>query len=344
MGTNPKRLETLQSLVIHINNLNDNSPKFEQESYSFKILENTPVGTVIGQLSAIDLDADAILHYELIDIDLFYIDFLTGQLHTKVLLDYETNSTYHFSALVKDNDNLHSARVLITIELIDINDNPPIIDIPSSISISDDLLHTNLSKTMVITSIRATDRDSGANGNLTYTIIDGNQNDYFRINIHNGTITGERTKLPRGYHRLIIKVCDQGELFEKCSTKNLHIQIGENVEKYFYTNEQLEKKELIEEENLFTNQILLVVIISSLFTLVVSITMGILCAICCKQKRYHRSSLKKSCELLQSTDADKLLSTNKVNDIKKKGLRRYLISTVRIVTKFRLHNVRVEKI
>jgi hypothetical protein len=58
-----------------------------------------------------------------------------------------------------------------------------------------------------------------------------------------------------------------------------------------------------------------VIIISSIFTLGFSIIMGILCAVFCKQKRCHRSSLKKSCELVQSTDADKLLSTNKVSYI-----------------------------
>jgi len=318
-GINPKQLTTLQSLIIHINNINDNNPKFEQESYLFKLLENAPIGTLIGQVKAIDFDINSIVHYELTSIDnqdLFYIDFLTGQLHTKALLDYETHSTYRLNVIARDNDNLHSDRVFVTIELIDINDNPPIIETSSSVYIPSELLQKNLSKIIPITTIIANDRDSGSNGNLTYRIIDGNENNYFEINFYNGTIIADKNNVPQGYHRLAIKVCDQGEYFEKCSIIIINIKIGEFVEKLFYSEENSIKKDLVDDEHILTNQIIIVIIISSIFTLVFSITMGILCAVCCKQKRYHhihRSSLKNPCELLQSTDADKLLTTNNTN-------------------------------
>jgi hypothetical protein len=245
--------------------------------------------------------------------DLFHIDFLTGQLYTKALLDYETYSTYRLYAIAIDNDNLHSDRVLVTIELIDINDHSPIIETPSLISISSEYLRNNLSQTMIITTIIANDHDTGGNGNLTYTIIDGNENDYFQINVYNGTIIGDRNNLSEGYYHLTIKVCDQSELFEKCSSIILNIQIGDEINRYFNIEDNLLKKNFIQEENLLTNQIILVIIISSIFTLTFSVIMGILCTICCKQKRYHRSSLNKPCELLQSSDVDKLLSTNQVS-------------------------------
>ncbi|CAF2548808.1 unnamed protein product [Rotaria sp. Silwood2] len=319
-GIYPKRLETLQSLTIHINNINDNKPKFDKESYSFKVLENVPIGTLVGQVKAIDLDSNSIIHYELTSMDeqnVFYIDFLTGQLRTKALLDYEICSTYRFYITVKDNDDLHSDRVLIMIQLIDTNDNSPVIDTPSSIYISSKLLETNVSKIILITRIIANDYDSEKNGNLTYRIIDGNENDYFQINFYNGTITANTNNLPEGYHRLTINVCDQGEYIEKCSTIIVNIKIGEHIEKLYYSEEIFPKKQLIEDENKLTNEMFfLIIIISSIFTLVFSITMGILCAVFCKQKRYHhshRSSLKTQCELLQSTDADKLLSTTNTN-------------------------------
>ncbi|CAF3701955.1 unnamed protein product [Rotaria sordida] len=319
-GIQPKRLETLQSLTININNLNDNKPKFEKESYLFKILENVSIGTLIGQVKAIDLDLNSIIHYELTSMDeqnVFYIDFLTGQLRSKALLDYEICSNYRFYITAKDNDDLQSVRVLITIQLIDINDNSPVIDTPSSVYISNKLLETNISKIILITKIIANDYDSEKNGNLTYKIIDGNQNNYFQINLYNGTITANTTNLPEGYHRLTINVCDQGEYIEKCSIIILNIKIGEYIEKLYYSEEIFPNKQLIEDENILTNEIFfLIIIISSIFTLVFSITMGILCAVFCKQKRYHhshRSSLKTQCELLQSTDADKLLSTTNTN-------------------------------
>ncbi|CAF1029932.1 unnamed protein product [Rotaria magnacalcarata] len=319
-GINPKRLETLQTLTIHINNLNDNKPKFEKEFYSFKLFESVPIGTFVGQVKAIDLDLNSIINYELTSIDgqnAFYVDFSTGELRTKILLDYEIHSIHRCYITAKDNDDLHSDRVLVTIQLIDVNDNAPIIDTPSSVYIASKLLESNASTTIVITNIIAHDHDSGKNGNLTYKIIDGNENGYFQLNLYNGTIISDINNLPQGYHRLTIKVCDQGDRIEKCSTVIINIKIGEYAEKLYYSDEIVETKQLIGDENILTNEmIFIIIIVSSIFTLLISITMGIVCAVFCKQKRYHishRSSLKAQCELLQSTDADKLLATNDTN-------------------------------
>ncbi|CAF1651545.1 unnamed protein product [Adineta ricciae] len=327
-GTHPKRLETLHSFIVYINDTNDNQPKFEQESYSFRVQENIPIGTLIGQLKATDRDTNTTIHYELTcidDQDVFEIDLLTGKLRTKALLDFETHPIHRVYVTAKDNDYRHSDRVTVTIELIDVNDNTPLVDSPPAIYIPSELIPTNLTKMIMITTITAHDRDDGMNGNLTYVIIDGNQNEYFHINEFNGTIYAQSNNLPQGHHRLTIKVCDQGESFTKCSTANVNIKIGEYSEKIFYTtsltSEQLAKDDLQRKEyfhnheTVFTREMILVVIISTILTLIFSITMGILIAFFCKQKRcrhIHRTSLKKPCEMLQSTDADKLLTTSKV--------------------------------
>jgi len=324
-GTHPKRLETLHSFTVYINDTNDNEPQFEQDSYHFQVAENIPVGTMIGQVKAIDRDVNSTITYELTCIDdenLFEINPFNGQLRTKSLLDYELHSTYHLNLIAKDNDNLHSVRVNITIDLIDINDNPPSIESqPTAIYIPSEFIQINQTKTIVVTTIIARDLDAGMNGNLTYAIIDGNQNDFFQIHRHNGTIFGLTSNLPQGHHRVTVKVCDQGKPISKCSTTIVNIKIGEYVDKLFYTasinsNDEpknLVKKDLIiEQETIFTREMILVVLISTILTLIFSITMGILIACFCKQKRcrhLHHSSLKTPCELLQSTDADKLLTT-----------------------------------
>jgi hypothetical protein len=317
-GINPKHLETLQPFIVYINDTNDNKPKFEQESYSFRVLENIPIGTLIGQVKAIDLDTNTTIHYELTcidDQDVFEVNLLNGQLRTKALLDYELHPIHRLYITAKDNDYLHSDRVTITIELIDINDNTPIIDSPLAVYIPSELLPTNLSKSILITTINAHDRDVGMNGNVTYTIIDGNQNEYFQIDLFNGTIYSQTNNLPQGHHRLTIKVCDQGEPIRKCSTTILNIKIGEYSEKLFYAtslnSQHLSKTIPYERETILTREMILVVIISTILTLVFSITMGILIAFFCKQKRCKHLQ-KRPCELLQSTDADKLLTTTKV--------------------------------
>jgi len=287
------------------------------------LLENATIRTLIGQVQAFDKDSNTTIHYELTcldDQDVFDIDLLTGQLRTKALLDYEIHPLHRLYITAKDNNYLHSTRVTVNIQLIDINDNVPMIDPPSAIYIPSELLQTNVSVTIPIISISARDRDQGQYGNLTYQIVDGNHHGYFEINPINGTIVGQSLNLPQGHHRLMIKVCDQGQDKGQCSTTNVNIKIGEYVEKYFYSTkidhqDFLKKKSSSNEnETIFTREMIFVVLISTILTLVFSITTGILIAFFCKQKRcrhLHRSSLNKPCQLLQSTDADKLLTTTK---------------------------------
>ena len=44
-------------LNIRLRDINDESPEFEEEEYVFYTEEHTPVGTYLGSVKAIDLDA-----------------------------------------------------------------------------------------------------------------------------------------------------------------------------------------------------------------------------------------------------------------------------------------------
>lgn len=48
--------KTLTTVTIYLNDVNDNAPQFEKTSYDFWIAENSPPGTIVGSLRAIDLD------------------------------------------------------------------------------------------------------------------------------------------------------------------------------------------------------------------------------------------------------------------------------------------------
>lgn len=37
--------------------MNDNAPIFDEKQYEFSIMENSDVGTVVGQVKAIDIDS-----------------------------------------------------------------------------------------------------------------------------------------------------------------------------------------------------------------------------------------------------------------------------------------------
>ena len=86
-------------LPVFVTNLNE-SPTSLSSSASLKILENQPVGTVVGQLTATDPDANTTLTYHLVngsgdtDNSLFSLE-TNGTLKSAVSLDYESKGSAH---------------------------------------------------------------------------------------------------------------------------------------------------------------------------------------------------------------------------------------------------------
>ena len=50
------QLSSTTRVKINVADVNDNKPTFQQQSYSFKVNENVPTDTVIGQVTAVDGD------------------------------------------------------------------------------------------------------------------------------------------------------------------------------------------------------------------------------------------------------------------------------------------------
>ena len=120
----------IASVVVNIENLNDESPSFEKpEGYSVSVLENSPAGTEIFQVQANDLDEGEFgrLTYELSN-PAFSIDPDTGIISVvnPALLDRESNPMITIQVVARDvapNSRTTSVPLNITIE--DVNDNPP---------------------------------------------------------------------------------------------------------------------------------------------------------------------------------------------------------------------------
>jgi hypothetical protein len=89
--------------------VNENESPFDLNSTApLSIAENQPVGTVVGQLTAQDPDANSTLTFTLVggsnDNHLFSMD-TNGTLKTVAQLDYESNSSYIIRAKVHDQNN-----------------------------------------------------------------------------------------------------------------------------------------------------------------------------------------------------------------------------------------------
>lgn len=109
----------------------DEPPQFEKSSYTLKVKEDTPVGTVIGSVSAVDPDIQrSPVKYTIdrhTDVDwIFGIFAGNGSIFLKKPLDREEFSWHNISVIASEfNNPQHSSRVPVYIRILDVNDNPP---------------------------------------------------------------------------------------------------------------------------------------------------------------------------------------------------------------------------
>ena len=182
---NVLRLEfsTNQSIWITVLDENDNSPVFDKKIYNISVLENSPIGTVLLQMNATDLDEgpNAIIIYSIlpiVDSSLFAINSSSGLITVAANLDREVKSSYviiiEASNIVKSVPPSY-AQVFITV--LDVNEFEPYwLQDTYSVDISE-----ILTPGMPIKQLLATDSDSGLNALIKYTIISGNEADLFDI-------------------------------------------------------------------------------------------------------------------------------------------------------------------
>ena len=118
-------LTDMINVVIIVSNINEAPVFTEGESTTRTVTENTLGGVEIGNaVTATDVDGDA-LTYILSGADaaLFELEDASGQLKTKTLLDFETQSTFKVTITVTDEKLTDSIEVTITV--IDIDETIP---------------------------------------------------------------------------------------------------------------------------------------------------------------------------------------------------------------------------
>uniref|UniRef100_A0A8C8DRQ6 Cadherin-5 n=1 Tax=Oryzias sinensis TaxID=183150 RepID=A0A8C8DRQ6_9TELE len=128
-------VEDAGHFVIHVTDINDNSPVFSQ-TYNGYITERSKIGTFVTKVTATDADdpstANGVLKYSLAkggDVSAFSISETTGEISCKVnTLDRESRSQYTVVVKAQDLRGLASgttATTSVTITITDANDNTP---------------------------------------------------------------------------------------------------------------------------------------------------------------------------------------------------------------------------
>ncbi|KAL0974220.1 hypothetical protein UPYG_G00217250 [Umbra pygmaea] len=174
-GGQPPRTGTAL-LVVRVLDSNDNVPVFDQPVYSVSLQENAPVGALVIQLNATDLDEgqNGEIVYSFSNHissrvkDLFAIDARTGRIEVRGEVDFEESSLYQIFVQAKDlGPNAVAAHCKVLVKVTDVNDNAPDI----TFSTVTESVSERAAPGTVIALLSVTDKDAEENGKIHVEIL-----------------------------------------------------------------------------------------------------------------------------------------------------------------------------
>ncbi|XP_066525324.1 protocadherin alpha-C2-like isoform X4 [Hoplias malabaricus] len=175
-GGKPSRSGTA-SIIVTVLDTNDNAPKFDKESYTINVSENSPIGSLVVKLNATDLDegsnSDIKYAFSLYTSEktqeTFALNPDTGEIRVKEMINYEDFKIYNMEVVATDKGaNSLSGQCKLTILITDMNDNHPEISIKSFTS----PVKEDVAVGSVIAVVSVSDKDSGENGEIDLHISD----------------------------------------------------------------------------------------------------------------------------------------------------------------------------
>ena len=175
-------------IPISIELVNDNAPEFADDFVLISVPEDMPIHSSIFQASASDSDRDSVILYGLNAVNtMFTVSPTTGIVILANSLDRETEDFYTLDIVA--NDSINTVRMVLQIEVTDVNDNRPMFTTNTFIArlAEDSPLGTFTVRLL------ASDNDEGSNANLRFTISEGNAQRLFSINSTSGKIVTSST-------------------------------------------------------------------------------------------------------------------------------------------------------
>ncbi|XP_018967565.1 protocadherin alpha-C2-like [Cyprinus carpio] len=209
------------SIIVQVLDTNDNAPQFDRQVYSVDLIENAPIGTLIMQLNATDLDegvnAEVIYSFTLYTSEetqeKFSLDPSSGEIRVKDMIDFEEVKSFEMYVEAKDKAvNPLSGQCKILVFITDLNDNHPEITIKSFQC----LIKENDPVGTVIAVISVSDRDSGDNGKVVLSIhnapstilpfaLNKSSEDFFEL-----TVTESLDREVKNSYEITLHVTDRG--------------------------------------------------------------------------------------------------------------------------------------
>uniref|UniRef100_A0A671R6T4 Protocadherin Fat 3-like n=1 Tax=Sinocyclocheilus anshuiensis TaxID=1608454 RepID=A0A671R6T4_9TELE len=225
-------LSTEVDLTIMVLDVNDNPPVFQKKDYVVTVPEDVTVGTEVLRVFATssDIGVNAEIYYRFLsgnELGKFSIDDSTGIISVADDLDYELCKDFFLNVEAFDDGTPPlRATTIVTIELLDVNDNSP--------SFSEDIYNILISEDIAIgetvTRLFAEDLDSQINGCITYSILKGDRENQFWIDPVTGLLKVnkalDRETVSVFSYSLSVQAFDSGSP-AKSTTVNVNIEIAD---------------------------------------------------------------------------------------------------------------------
>lgn len=220
----PQSLSAKEQLSIQVSDANDNAPVFEKSRYEVSTRENNLPSLHLITIKAHDADLgmNGQISYHIRDSPVSHlvaIDSDTGEVTAQRSLDYEQMAGFEFHVIAEDRGQPQlTSSISVWVSLLDANDNAPEVIHPilsngkATLSVlvnastghllvpietphglgpagaSIQHLATHVSQPFLLVTIVARDADSGANGEVFYSIRSGNEAHLFVLSPHLGQL------------------------------------------------------------------------------------------------------------------------------------------------------------
>lgn len=158
--------------------------------------------------------------------DKFAIDERLGTVTVKTKIDREESDHYIFPVYVTDSSTFQSSAnfdvATVSISVLDVNDNQPTFKRGSCYTLT--VPENNNAE--IIHTVTATDKDIGANGMITYSIISGNIGNKFSIDSTTGKLTAKTLdRETQARYDLTISAYDHGSPVALQGSCNLTVMV-----------------------------------------------------------------------------------------------------------------------
>lgn len=223
---------------VHVNDVNDNAPRFPESVITINISETSSIGHLVQLPAAVDLDTgehNGVQSYEIFPAnETFGLQTkkkLDGSFDVKLVLlenlDRERKAFYMCKIFAKDGGAEQNIGTLqVNINVLDDNDNSPVF----GESIYNKTVPENTLPGTTILRVTATDADTGLNGEVEYHISQGAYSDIFSINNRTGEISLKKLVYePNEIFSFFVEARDKGAIPNYAQVKvNIQIQDAGN--------------------------------------------------------------------------------------------------------------------